>query len=261
MSQPKIVFLMYHELELPGRSLVQSDPGYTRYVLPQSSFRAQMEWLAQNKWLGLCLSDALKFPSEPSVAITFDDGCETDLIAAAPLLHEFGFSATFYVTSGFLDKNGYLSSSQLQKLSDAGFEIGCHSRTHAYLTDLSQQELLNEIALPKREVEQIIGKRVEHFSCPGGRYDARIARIARESGYLTVATSRFQSNSAGTDKFALGRVAVLRNTSIKNFENMCRAQGFSLTKAADKVRSAAQHVLGNTLYDQLRGKLLQRRPE
>src|SRR5215470_9133335 len=153
MSQTKIVFLMYHELELPGRTLVQSDPGYIRYVLPESSFRSQLEWLKQNDWLGLCVSDALKFPSQPSVAITFDDGCETDLLAAAPLLKDNGYSATFYIASGFIGKAGYLSQTQLRELSDAGLEIGCHSRTHAYLTDLSQQGLVNEIALPKAEPE------------------------------------------------------------------------------------------------------------
>src|SRR5262252_6132504 len=117
MSQTKIVFLMYHELELPERTLVQSDPGYTRYVLCESTFREHLEWLKQHNWLGLCVSDALKFPSQPALAITFDDGCETDLLAAAPLLREWGFGATFYVTSGFIGRKGYLSPTQLRELS------------------------------------------------------------------------------------------------------------------------------------------------
>ena len=29
MAEPNIVFLMYHELELPGRPTVQSAPGFT----------------------------------------------------------------------------------------------------------------------------------------------------------------------------------------------------------------------------------------
>ena len=47
-------------------------------------------------------------PTNRSVCITFDDGCETDLIAAAPVLRESGFSATFYLTAGFLGTPGYL---------------------------------------------------------------------------------------------------------------------------------------------------------
>jgi peptidoglycan/xylan/chitin deacetylase (PgdA/CDA1 family) len=256
MSQTKIVFLMYHELELPERTLLHSDAGYTRYVLRESTFREHLEWLKQHNWLGLCVSDALKFPSQPAVAITFDDGCETDSLAAAPLLREWGFGATFYVTSGFIGRKDYLSPTQVRELSNAGFEIGCHSRTHAYLTDLSQGDLLKEVALAKTELEQIVGKRVEHFSCPGGRYDARVAQAARDGGYLTVATSRFQANTATTDRFGLGRIAMLRSTSVEDFENVCRARRLSLTRAADQVRGAARHLLGNNLYDQLRGKLL-----
>ena len=256
MTQPKIVFLMYHELELPGRSLVQSDPGYTRYVVPESGFRQQLNWLKRHNWQGLCVTDALRFDAQPGVAITFDDGCETDLLAAAPLLQECAFRATFYIASGFLGQSGYLSRAQLKELSDAGFEIGCHSRTHAYLTDLSREDLSKEVAQPKSELEQIIGKSVEHFSCPGGRYNRQVAQAARESGYLTVATSRFSTNSLATDRFSLGRVAILRTTSMKSFERICRGQGLWLPNAADSARDSARNLLGNTLYDRLRSKLL-----
>src|SRR5258707_2423232 len=85
MSLSRIVFLMYHELEVPGRKLVQSEPGYVRYILSLDRFREQMQWLKDSGFRGLSVSDALLYPAEPGVCITFDDGCETDLIAAAPV--------------------------------------------------------------------------------------------------------------------------------------------------------------------------------
>ena len=45
---PGIVFLMYHELELAGRTLAQSEPGYVRYILPEPAFRSQIDWLRNN---------------------------------------------------------------------------------------------------------------------------------------------------------------------------------------------------------------------
>jgi len=90
MAPSRIVFLMYHELELPGRTLVQSEPGYVRYILPIETFRGQMEWLKESGYQGLSVSEASSYPQERSVCITFDDGCETDLISAAPVLREFG---------------------------------------------------------------------------------------------------------------------------------------------------------------------------
>ena len=112
---------MYHELELPGRKLCQSDPGYVRYILPIDTFRRQMDWMKKSGFRGLNVSEALRYPAEPSVCITFDDGCETDLIAAAPLLRGFGFNATFYLTAGPLGTPGYLTANQVRDLDSQGF--------------------------------------------------------------------------------------------------------------------------------------------
>src|SRR5579862_2457219 len=178
MPQPGIVFLMYHELEIPGRPLCRWEAGYSRYVLPENNFRAHVDWLQQEKRRGLSVTEALAFgsadaPEQNCVAITFDDGCETDLIVAAPVLKEAGFKATFYVTVGFLGQPGRMDEKQLRELSALGFEIGCHSMTHAYLTDLDDAGMRREILDAKAHLEQILGKPVEHFSWPGGRYNAR----------------------------------------------------------------------------------------
>ena len=69
---------------------------------------------------------------------------------AAPILQEFGFGATFYITVGFLGKPGYLSEAQVRNLSSLGFEIGCHSLTHPYLTDLDDSFLHDETVRSKR---------------------------------------------------------------------------------------------------------------
>ncbi len=151
------VFLMYHELELPNRHLCQSEPGYLRYVISEQEFREQMAAIRESGLQGLSVTDALTF-STPAVAITVDDGCETDLLAIAPILKQFEFGATFYVVAGFLDKRGYLSVSQLRELNGLGFEIGCHSMTHPYLSDLDDASLQREITDSKKALEQILGK-------------------------------------------------------------------------------------------------------
>ena len=256
MAGSRIVFLMYHELELPGRRLCQSEPGYVRYIVAQSTFQSQLDWLRQNGWRGLCVSEALNYPSGNSVAITFDDGSETDLITAAPLLQERGFNATFYVTTGFLGKPGYLSLAQLRELSAHGFEIGCHSMTHAYLDDLDQPQLQREIADAGKALEDTIGKRVEHFSCPGGRYSVRALALAKKVGYQSVANSSAHSNSPSTDRFSLGRVAVMRDIDPFTFSQICSGNGLWKTRLGESTREAARKILGNDLYDRVRSRLL-----
>jgi peptidoglycan/xylan/chitin deacetylase (PgdA/CDA1 family) len=256
MAQPGIVFLMYHELEMPGRPLCQSEPGYVRYILPRGAFQSQIAWLRQENWRGLSVSEALKYPAGNSVAITFDDGCETDLIASAPILKESGFNATFYVTVGFVGKPGYLSPQQLRQLNSQGFEIGCHSMTHTYLNDLEQPELRREISDAGKNLEDLIGKKVEHFSCPGGRYDARALTAAKEACYQSLATSHARVNSPSTNPFLLGRVAILRGFDDAIFERVCSGEALWRMRLAESARGTARGLLGNRIYDRLRARLL-----
>ena len=259
MARPEIVFLMYHELELPGRPLVQSEPGYIRYILLETTFRSQIDWLRQNGWRGLNVSQALRYPSEKSVAITFDDGCETDLITAVSILKEAGFQATFYVTAGCVGKPGYMSAAQLRELGASGFEIGCHSMTHAYLNDLSPQELEVEIVAARSKLEDITGTKVEHFSCPGGRYNERVLALAKEAGYQSVANSCARANSFATDPFLLGRVAIMRNTDGTTFSRLCSGNGLWKIRIGESTRNLARKAMGNTLYDRARSQLLGKR--
>jgi peptidoglycan/xylan/chitin deacetylase (PgdA/CDA1 family) len=258
MSKDSIIFLMYHELELPGRRLCQSEPGYARYVLPEPDFRAQMDHLKAKGWQGLSVGQALTFPEGRNVAITFDDGCETDLLAAAPILRQTGFNATFFITCGRLGKPGYLSHAQLKELSGQGFEIGCHSMTHPYLTDLDENGLRYEISDAKLQLERIIGQAVEHFSCPGGRCDQRVLTVARAASYRTLATSRIQTNSGNTDAFALGRIAILRDVPLSAFAAICDGSSLSRMRTYNAARDAARYILGNSLYDRVRALLLRR---
>jgi peptidoglycan/xylan/chitin deacetylase (PgdA/CDA1 family) len=253
-----IVFLMYHELELPGRALCQSQPGYVRYIVSTANFQEQMRSLNGVGWQGISVTRALDFPANPSVAITFDDGCETDLLAAAPILNELGFRATFYVITGFLGRTGYLSPTQARELADLGFEIGCHSMTHAYLSDLDGAGLQREIVEAKIQLEQILGRPVLHFSCPGGRFNQRVIETARAAGYRTLSTSRAHANSASVDLFRLGRVSIMRGMRPETIERICRSQGLWRSQLIDLSRAAAKRLLGNSSYDRLRAALLSR---
>jgi peptidoglycan/xylan/chitin deacetylase (PgdA/CDA1 family) len=258
MTGPKRVFLMYHELEIPGRALCQSEPGYLRYVVTRDDFRNQVNLIQADGLRAVNVSDSFSQPESPAVVITFDDGCETDLLCAAPLLRQADFGATFYITVGFLGKTGYLSVSQLRELCDQGFEIGCHSWTHPYLTDLDLKELHREIGDAKSRLEEITGRRVNHFSCPGGRWDSRAIKMAQESGYLTVATSRTHANTRSTDPFALGRVPVMRGTELETFADICRGQGLRQMSLANAARETVKSLLGNSTYDRIRALMLNR---
>jgi peptidoglycan/xylan/chitin deacetylase (PgdA/CDA1 family) len=255
------LFLMYHELELPKRQLCHPEPGYVRYIVPEADFRRQIRFLRESKLPVMNVTQSFSTAGRGGIVLTFDDGCETDLLTAAPILKDAGFNATFYITSGFLGTRGYLLPGQVRELSDAGFEIGCHSMTHPYLDELGPSELKREIGETKSQLEEMIGRKVDHFSCPGGRWSPQVVEIARQAGYLSVATSRVGRNTSSSDRFSLARVAIMRGFGIADFQELCQGQGLRQIELREKARGLAKRFLGNTAYDKLRAVLLSKNQE
>lgn len=255
MKRDNAVLLMYHELERAGRPLCDSNPGYTRYVVPEDTFADHLARLNALGLQGKSVSGALE---TGGVAITFDDGCETDLLLAAPLLRAAGCSATFYVVAGWVGRAGFLSEKQVGELADQGFEIASHGQTHAFLSDLCDEKLRAELRNSKTELEQISGREIAHLSCPGGRFDARVARVARELGYASVATSRAGINAPGCDAFRLARMAIQSGTAPADFERACRGQLSPRDRVRGAILRGAKAVLGNGAYQKMRGAALEK---
>lgn len=259
MAGDATTYLMYHELERDGCPLCHSEEGYARYVVHENIFRQQISWLRNAGIQGLSVTEAFASDSARGVVLTFDDGCETDLLIAAPLLKEASFSATFYITLMFLGQPGYMVPQQVRRLSDEGFEVGCHSMTHPYLDDLSSSELLREVADAKMKLEDIIGRPVHHFSCPGGRWSPAVANTARKAGYQTVSTSRIGRNCRNSDRFKLARISVMRETMLAQYQDWCNDKSLWQLQLRTAIRSTAKELLGNIFYDRIRGMLLENR--
>ena len=124
----------------------------------------------------------------PGVAqLTFDDGWLDNYRYALPILRDLGLTATFFVTTehlhGGVDDPKKMTRDQLAELVDAGMTIGGHTRSHATLTRLAEDEATNEIAGCKEDLERSLGITVDLFAYPGGAFNASVARIVREAGY------------------------------------------------------------------------------
>jgi peptidoglycan/xylan/chitin deacetylase (PgdA/CDA1 family) len=250
--------LMYHELVVEGRALCEPEAGYSRYCVAEVDFRSHLAWLRANDYGGWNLSEALAARESPTrgVGITFDDGCETDVLNAAPLLLDQGFSATFFVVTNWVGRRGYVGASQLRELSAIGFEIGAHSRSHPFLPDLDPVSMTTEIARCKDDLEQWLGHRIDHFSCPGGRWSPAVSMTARAAGYRTVSTSRPGALTATADLFRLPRTAILQGAGIDDFARVCRMDGQWRREAQNLLLSGAKRLVGNSLYNRLRAAVL-----
>jgi peptidoglycan/xylan/chitin deacetylase (PgdA/CDA1 family) len=258
MDRSRILYLMYHGLELRDRQSCKRWAADAHYVLMAENLREQVAQMRAYGFDGISVGQALnrRANDAPAVAITFDDGYESDLTLAAPALEEVGFRATFYLVTGFLGQTGYLSPRQARELSERGFEVGCHSMTHRYLTELDPAELRHEMVEAKQKLQEILGRPVLHFSCPGGRWNCRVAEAAKEAGYESVATSRIGTNTTSSGRFRLARMAVHRGTNSVELLSLCQGSGLFPLQAWHTVLSLAKSAFGNSIYERIRGLFL-----
>lgn len=70
----------------------------------------------------------------------------------------------------------------LKLLSREGVTIGAHSRTHPLLTQITDQQLGDEISGAQQDIETMLGKALPIFCYPGGAYNEAICRIAKNAG-------------------------------------------------------------------------------
>lgn len=183
--------------------------------------------------------------SSPSkaVALTFDDGYRGLLDHALPVLERFGFRATFFLVS---DRMGTTNTwdaghgdpprslmgwSEAAALVGQGMEIGSHSRTHPFLTDLSEPEMESEIRGSKEAIEDRLGRPVRFFSYPHGLHDSRSRRLVASAGYTAACTSQFGGNGLRTNSFLLRRSEITSHDTAWSFSFKVRT-GFGIREWA-----------------------------
>lgn len=127
----QVTVLLYHNLD--PKSDGKSGP-----TISPAEFEAQMNWLDDNGYKAITTSDLAdwlagkrRLPAKP-VLITFDDGYESNLIYAHPILKRHGLKATLFMITGATGQKigdfQWLSDKQLKEMAASGvWEIQGHS--------------------------------------------------------------------------------------------------------------------------------------
>jgi peptidoglycan/xylan/chitin deacetylase (PgdA/CDA1 family) len=238
------------------------DPGARLYALDDRVFDLQMQAVAR---AGRCTPAAWSDLDAPSpdgaLWITFDDGHRSNFDLALPILQRHGLHAVFFITTDWIGRDGFMTEDQLRRLRGAGMLLGSHGRSHAYLSDLPTDQLRRELAESKARLEAVLGEPVEALALPGGRNHPDLAATAREAGYRHVFTSRIALAGAVGDRLDWPRIPIT-NRQPENFVPRLLAGDLSLIAAmakGERRRAMAKRVLGNALYDRLRGLVVGRR--
>ena len=145
------------------------------------------------------------------IVTSWDDACKHDL-KLAELLEKYELPAIFYWQSNLEKAHNIGKVKEFLTIDDCiaiskKFEVGSHTVTHQYLTDLNTKQARNEIFISKQIWEGILGKPVTSFCYPRGRQNSIIRMLVKNAGYTDARTTVVGWTHKSTD-------AILTNTSV-----------------------------------------------
>lgn len=185
------VCLLYHDV---AAEPVGVSGGPEHFSVSSDGFAAHLELIAAQGCAGLSVGRAIA-GSGRRVAISFDDGAAGTYERAFPALLARGMTATFYVTTSWIGRTGFVTWPQLREMAAAGMEIQSHTRSHPFLSELGRERLREELRGSKQDLDEGLAQDTDQMALPGG--DAprgALWREVEEAGYRVVGTSRWGTN-------------------------------------------------------------------
>ena len=117
------------------------------------------------------------------IAISFDAAWgNDDTEQLIKILKEYNVPATFFVVGAWVDK--YPES--VEALSAAGHQIQNHSNTHPYMTQLSKNQMINELESCNEKIKKITGVKPTLFRPPYGDYDNMVVETVKGQQMYTI---------------------------------------------------------------------------
>jgi peptidoglycan/xylan/chitin deacetylase (PgdA/CDA1 family) len=112
-----------------------------------------------------------------------------------------------------------LTSSQLQRLSRQGFDVGAHTVTHPIMATLSPQQARHEIESGRDRLQAIVGQPILLFAYPNGKpntdFNAMTVRLVRDAGFEAAVTTAWGVSTPASDRFQLARFTPWDRTRIR----------------------------------------------
>ena len=228
VSPARVPVLMYHEI-------AEVSEAGSRLAVAPAAFAAQLGYLRGAGFTAITASelsarlagDMRRLPDRP-IVLTFDDGYADFHSRAMPLLDEHGFTATVFVTTGWVQDadmqqaapGRMLNGTQITEAAAAGVEIGAHTRRHPQLDQLPRQLVREELYSSKQWLESKLGLPVPGLAYPFGYSSATVREMAREAGYGYAYGVGNRTASPASDMLELPRLTVRQATTLPAFRRL-----------------------------------------
>lgn len=189
-------------------SIVDNPSPEDEFAFSSRRFERFIYRLAAAKYITITMDEYIATPRyQPySVVLTFDDGYSNFNEFVAPILRRQAFKATLYPYLTFEKNSGWKGPENgphrlftreefIQAAALPYVEIGSHTLTHRNLTELSDEELFEELDGSRKLLRTLTGKRITTLAYPRNRFDKRVMDAARKCGYTSCVAGNRMSNS------------------------------------------------------------------
>lgn len=169
-----LVVLMYHDIVTKDdkSSGFQNESAF-QYKVEESAFEDQVKALQGR-----------------DVVFSFDDGGESFLSLAAPILEKYGHQGVFFITTDYIGTPGFLNAAQVKELEERGHVVGSHSCSHPHnMAELSDEDIEKEWSESVKALEAILGHTIKYASIPNGYSSSVIIAKAQKAGIENLYTS------------------------------------------------------------------------
>jgi len=113
---------------------------------------------------------------EKKIAISFDAAWGADKTAAImDICDNHNVKATFFLVGFWIDKY----PDMVKQIDERGFEIGNHSLNHPKMTNLSKQQMIQEIEEVNKKIKELTNKTPTLFRPPFGAYNNAVVETVQ----------------------------------------------------------------------------------
>jgi len=219
-----VPILMYHSINYKEGS---------HFVSPEN-FANQMEYIKKKGYEVITLDELVRSIKSKQkirknkVVITFDDGYQDNFKYAYPVLRKLGFPATIFLISDFVGREKrFLNWDEVRMMSKNNISFGAHTKSHFYLGSfMDEGAAREEIAGPRKRIEQETGTAVDYFCYPTGGFNERVKEILKEAGYKGACTTNRGFARFNRDVYELKRVKVNNSDTNKPLSFWMKLSGY-----------------------------------
>jgi peptidoglycan/xylan/chitin deacetylase (PgdA/CDA1 family) len=204
-----------------------------RLEVSATQFREQLNYLKENHYRVIPLADLVGFlrgeQSLPkrAVVLTIDDGHRSIYQVAYPILKEFGYPATLFVYSDYIEQGGVRWKEIDEMVKSGLISVQPHSKSHGNLAVKQRGEskaqylrrLRTEVNVPTDLLRRHLGRKVAFYAYPYGDTNPQVIQELRANGLHLGLTVQPHANAAFTPPYLLHRTMIFGQRGLESFKS------------------------------------------